>query len=69
MDEALAKIEDPSGEGSRAYMKVYADLARAEADASDKLRAAGVVRSPERIASKIAQHSTEFASGPTESNV
>lgn len=46
VDEALAKIEDPSGEGSRAYMKVYADLARAEADASDKLRAAGVVRSP-----------------------
>ena len=27
-------------------MKVYADLARAEADASDALRAAGVVRSP-----------------------
>ena len=28
-----------SGEGSRAYMKVYADMARAEADMSDKLRA------------------------------
>ena len=46
VDQALAKIADPSGEGSRAYMKVYADMARAEADMSDKLRAAGIVRSP-----------------------
>mmetsp|Transcript_44262 Transcript_44262/g.145015 ORF Transcript_44262/g.145015 Transcript_44262/m.145015 type:complete len:463 (-) Transcript_44262:69-1457(-) len=46
VEQALARIADPLGEGPRAYMKVYADLARAEADASDALRAAGVVRSP-----------------------
>ena len=46
IEEALARIADPSGEGSRAFLKVYADAARAEADFSDRLRAAGVVRSP-----------------------
>ena len=46
VDQALTRIQDPKGEGSRTYMKVYAEMARAEADASDKLRAAGVVRSP-----------------------
>ena len=34
------------GEGSRVFMKVYAEAARAEADASDQLRQLGVVRSP-----------------------
>ena len=45
-EDALARIADPSGEGSRAFLKVYADAARAEADYADHLRAAGVVRSP-----------------------
>jgi aspartyl-tRNA(Asn)/glutamyl-tRNA(Gln) amidotransferase subunit A len=43
---ALARIADPTGEGARAFIKVYADTARAEADYSDRLRRAGVVRSP-----------------------
>jgi aspartyl-tRNA(Asn)/glutamyl-tRNA(Gln) amidotransferase subunit A len=43
---ALARIADPAGEGSRAFMKVYADSARADADAADRLRKAGVRRSP-----------------------
>ena len=45
VDQCLARIAEPAGEGPRAYMKVYAELARAEADHSDRLRAAGVVRS------------------------
>ena len=46
VETALARIADPKLEGSRAFMKVYSDAALAEADASDRLRALGVVRSP-----------------------
>ena len=46
VEQALTRIGDPMGEGPRAFMKVYADTARAEAEVSDKLRAAGIVRSP-----------------------
>lgn len=46
VEEALARIADPAGEGARAFIKVYAELARAEAEHSDRLRRAGVVRSP-----------------------
>jgi aspartyl-tRNA(Asn)/glutamyl-tRNA(Gln) amidotransferase subunit A len=46
VDAALARIGDASGEGQRAFVKTYADSARAEADASDRLRLAGIVRSP-----------------------
>jgi aspartyl-tRNA(Asn)/glutamyl-tRNA(Gln) amidotransferase subunit A len=45
VEQALARIADPAGEGSRAFMKVYAESARAEADYSDRLRKAGVRRS------------------------
>jgi len=45
VDRALARIADPAGEGARAFIKVYADNARAEADHSDRLRRAGIVRS------------------------
>ena len=37
----LERIADPSGEGSRAFIKVYADQARSSADAMDSLRRAG----------------------------
>lgn len=43
---ALARIADPAGEGSRAFLKVYADAARADADYADRLRKAGARRSP-----------------------
>src|ERR1700693_2729328 len=43
---ALARIADPGGEGARTFVKVYADTARAAADAQDKLRQAGYVASP-----------------------
>ena len=45
VEQALARIAEPSGEGSRAFLKVYADQARADADAADRLRKAGVRRS------------------------
>ena len=46
VEQALARIADPAGEGARAFIKVYADSARAEADFADRLRKAGVRRSP-----------------------
>ncbi|MCC6474929.1 MAG: amidase [Burkholderiales bacterium] len=46
VEASLARIADPAGEGARAFLKVYADTARAEAAHADTLRRAGVVRSP-----------------------
>jgi aspartyl-tRNA(Asn)/glutamyl-tRNA(Gln) amidotransferase subunit A len=48
VEACLARIEDPSGEGSRAFIKVHADQARAMADAMDALRRVG--RAPSRYA-------------------
>ncbi|HLG47719.1 MAG TPA: amidase [Reyranella sp.] len=45
-DEALARIEDAKGEGSRAFVKVYRQQAIAAADASDAQRKAGLVPGP-----------------------
>jgi aspartyl-tRNA(Asn)/glutamyl-tRNA(Gln) amidotransferase subunit A len=45
-DEALARIEDPKGEGKRAFIKVYKQQAIASADASDAMRKAGLVPGP-----------------------
>jgi aspartyl-tRNA(Asn)/glutamyl-tRNA(Gln) amidotransferase subunit A len=45
VEEALARIADPAGEGGRAFMKVYAESARADAEHADRLRKAGVQRS------------------------
>ena len=46
VEQALGRIADPAGEGARAFMKTYAETALAEADHSDRLRRAGIVRSP-----------------------
>jgi len=46
VEQALAKITAPYGEGARSFIKVYADSARAEADYADRLRKSGVSRSP-----------------------
>ena len=46
VEQTLARIADPSGEGARAYTQVNADVARSMADASDALRRRGIVRSP-----------------------
>ena len=45
LETALSRITDPAGEGARAFMKLYAESARADADHADRLRKAGVVRS------------------------
>ncbi|MBI1942140.1 MAG: amidase [Betaproteobacteria bacterium] len=44
-EQALARIADPTGEGARAFIKLYADAALADADHADRLRKRGVVRS------------------------
>ena len=46
IDEALARIADPAGEGKRSFIKVYAEEARRVADAQDALRRAGYKVSP-----------------------
>jgi len=46
IEAALSRIADPAGEGSRAFVKVYTERARAAADAQDRLRTAGYVASP-----------------------
>jgi aspartyl-tRNA(Asn)/glutamyl-tRNA(Gln) amidotransferase subunit A len=38
VEEALARIADPAGEGSRAFMVVHHEAARANATAMDTLR-------------------------------
>jgi aspartyl-tRNA(Asn)/glutamyl-tRNA(Gln) amidotransferase subunit A len=48
VEQCLARIADPNGEGSRAFIKVHADQARAMADAMDTLHRAG--RAPSRYA-------------------
>ncbi|MBK8667363.1 MAG: amidase [Burkholderiales bacterium] len=45
-EAALARAQDPAGEGARVFTQIDADRARAAAQASDLLRASGVVRSP-----------------------
>ena len=46
VEQALGRIGDAAGEGARAFIKVYAEQARADADYSDRLRKRGVRRSP-----------------------
>ncbi len=46
VEQALARIAAPEGEGARAFLKLYTDTARAEAEFSDRLRRAGIRRSP-----------------------
>ena len=45
-DSCLARIADPAGEGKRAFTQIYRTQALAVAEASDRLRAAGVVGGP-----------------------
>jgi aspartyl-tRNA(Asn)/glutamyl-tRNA(Gln) amidotransferase subunit A len=46
VEEALARIADPAGEGARSFRTVYGERVLAAADAQDKLRAAGYRISP-----------------------
>src|SRR5690348_11272774 len=45
-EQALARIADPNGEGARACLTVYAEAARAAADASDARAARGGALGP-----------------------
>src|SRR5277367_3960597 len=46
LEQALARIADPNGEGARACLTVYAETARAAADAADARAANGVSLGP-----------------------
>ncbi len=46
VEQCLARIADPGGEGARAFVKVHAGQARAMADAMDTLRRVGREPSP-----------------------
>jgi aspartyl-tRNA(Asn)/glutamyl-tRNA(Gln) amidotransferase subunit A len=46
LDAALAKIDDPSGEGARACLTVYRDAAKAAAEAADARARAGISLGP-----------------------
>jgi len=46
IEDALSAIEDPAGEGARTMLKIHTAKTRDEADASDRLRAVGIVPSP-----------------------
>src|SRR5262245_53250829 len=46
LEQALARIADPKGEGGRACLTVYAEAARAAADAADARQKAGISLGP-----------------------
>ncbi|MGB9370081.1 MAG: amidase family protein, partial [Xanthobacteraceae bacterium] len=46
LEQALAAIADPKGEGARACLTVYAETARAAADAADARAKAGISLGP-----------------------
>src|SRR6185295_12831985 len=46
LEQALARIADPKGEGARACLTVYADAARAAADAADARARSGISLGP-----------------------
>ena len=46
VEECLARIADPAGEGARTFLKVHAETALAAADAHDRARAHGAAASP-----------------------
>ncbi len=46
LEQALDRIADPAGEGARACLMVYAEAARAAADAADARRRAGITLGP-----------------------
>src|SRR5262245_66525918 len=46
LEQALDRIADPAGEGTRACLTVYAEAARAAADAADARRRAGITLGP-----------------------
>jgi aspartyl-tRNA(Asn)/glutamyl-tRNA(Gln) amidotransferase subunit A len=46
VEDCLARIDNPAGEGARTFIRIYADQARASADAMDALRRTNRAPSP-----------------------
>jgi aspartyl-tRNA(Asn)/glutamyl-tRNA(Gln) amidotransferase subunit A len=46
LEQALTRINDPKGEGAKACLTVYAEAARAAADAADARAKAGISLGP-----------------------
>jgi len=46
LERALTRIADPNGEGTRTYLTVYTDAARAQADAADARAVSGISLGP-----------------------
>jgi aspartyl-tRNA(Asn)/glutamyl-tRNA(Gln) amidotransferase subunit A len=46
VEEALERASDAAGEGGRTFIHLYPEAARIQAEASDRLRGAGIVASP-----------------------
>lgn len=46
IDEALERASDAAGEGGRTFIRLYREAARIQAEASDRLRGAGIAASP-----------------------
>ncbi len=45
-EAAIARIDDPAGEGSRTFIRRFDDQALATAECADRMRAAGMIASP-----------------------
>lgn len=45
-EAAIARINDPKGEGERVFIRRFDDQARAEAECADRLKKAGLIASP-----------------------
>ncbi len=65
LEEALARIADPRGEGKRACLTVYADAARAAADAADARARSGISLGPLDGAIVTIKDLFDVASEPT----
>ncbi|HLJ63662.1 MAG TPA: amidase family protein, partial [Stellaceae bacterium] len=52
VEEALARAQDPAGEGKRAFIKLWPDAARAAAEAQDRQRKSGA-RAPSPLAGLV----------------
>lgn len=65
VEDSLARIADPAGEGARAFIKVDADRARAPADAMDALRRAGRAPGPYAGIPTAFKDLTDIAGEPT----
>src|SRR5258707_8341893 len=65
LEEALSRIADPTGEGARACLTVYTQVARDAADAADARARAGISLGPLDGAIVSVKDLFDVAGGPT----